>query len=124
MKRIRNVALLMVLGLTVTGPLAVLSGTAVAQQEQMKDDLEQFAMDLHVGMQRANLTEQQREQIRKDLENLRKAHQNHDRIEGFRAIRNFRSILDSGAFQPQDQQRIKQDLEQIREAREERSGQM
>lgn len=123
MKRIRIASPILVIGLMVSAPIGLMPKTALAQeQSQMKDDIEQFAMDMHVGMQRANLTEQQREQIRKDMENLRNARKNHDRIEAFRSIRNFRQILDSGAFQPQDQQRIKEDLQQIREAREDRPG--
>ena len=107
MKRIRIASPILVIGLMVSAPIGLMPKTALAQeQSQMKDDIEQFAMDMHVGMQRANLTEQQREQIRKDMENLRNARKNHDRIEAFRSIRNFRQILDSGAFQPQDQQRI------------------
>ena len=102
--------------------VALPSQPAFAQQ--MKDDVEQFAADLHFAMQRSTLTEQQKQQMRQDLEKLRQAHQNHDRIAAFRAIKNFRSYLDSGAFQPEDKQRIDQDLKQIREAREDRSGQM
>ena len=107
-------------------PVANWSAPVWAQEQgnQMRDDLEQFAMDLHIGMQRAKLTDQQREQMRKDLQTLRDSRQNHDRIAAFRAMKNFHSILDSGAFQPEDQQRIKQDLQRLREAREDRNGPM
>ena len=114
---------LMTFVLAALGPTWVGTIPARAQQnQQMRDDLEQFAMDLHVGMQRANLTEQQREQMRRDLQTLRESRQNHDRIAAFRAYRNFHSILDSGAFQPEDQQRIKMDMQQLREAREQEHG--
>jgi hypothetical protein len=118
-----KVLVLMSFVLAAFGPMGVVTIPALAQQNpQMRDDLEQFAMDLHVGMQRANLTEQQREQMRKDLQTLREARQNHHRIAAYRAFRNFRSILDSGAFQPEDQQRIKMDMQQLREAREQEHG--
>ncbi len=94
----------------------------VRAQESMRDALETFAFDLHEGMKRANLTPQQREQIRTDLKNLRQAHQTGDRRMGLRAMMNFHRILDSGAFQPQDQQRIKQDLQNLREAKKESGG--
>ena len=68
MKRIRIASPILVIGLMVSAPIGLMPKTALAQeQSQMKDDIEQFAMDMHVGMQRANLTEQQREQIRKDM---------------------------------------------------------
>jgi hypothetical protein len=35
---------------------------------------------------------------------------------------NFHQILDSGAFQPQDQQRIKQDLQNLRAAKQQSGG--
>ena len=46
-----------------TGSVATFHAQAWAQEQsrQMRDDLAQFAMDLRVGMQRANLTDQQRE---------------------------------------------------------------
>jgi len=120
-----KVLVLMSFVLAAFGPMRVGTIPALAQQnQQMRDDLEQFAMDLHVGMQRANLTEQQKEQMHKDLQTLRESRQNHDRIAAFRAFRNFHAILDSGAFQPEDQQRIKMDMQQLREAREQHGGAM
>jgi hypothetical protein len=91
-------------------------------QDSMKDAVETFAFDLHEGMKRANLTPQQKEQIRTDLQTLRQAKQSGDRRSAFRAMMNFRQILDSGAFQPQDQQRIKQDLQAIRAAKKASGG--
>ena len=122
MKSLALVALLLV----TVAPLASMDAPAFAQEQkkEMRDDLEQFAMDLHVGMERANLTDQQREQMRKDLQTLRDSRKNHDRLAAFRAMRNFHSILDSGAFKPEDQQRIKQDMQQLREAKQDRNGPM
>ena len=129
MKTTRYAAMALVLclgpGKTLVNPPAAMAqegGGSGQMQGQMKDDIEQFAMDLHVGVQRSTLTEQQKEQMRNDLKELRQARQNHDRIAGFRAMRNLHSMLDSGAFQPQDQQRIKEDMQQIREAHEEHPG--
>ena len=85
-------------------------------------DIEKFAFDLHEGVKHGNLTTAQKEQLRTDLQHLREARQNHDRLEGFRAMRNFDQLLDSGAFRPEDQQKIKQDMKEIREAREHSSG--
>ena len=95
---------------------------AAAQQNQMKDDMEQLAMDLHVGVDRSTLTEPQKAQLRDDFRELREAHKNHQMFAAMRAARSIRTALDSGAFKPEDRQRIKQDMEAIREAREEHPG--
>ena len=126
MKMIQKPLAVVALILMAAGTIASLPAPAQAQEQnkQMRDDLEQFAMDLHVGMQRANLTDQQREQMKKDLQTLRDSRKNGDRLAAFRAMRNFHSILDSGAFQPEDQQRIKQDMQQLREAKKDRNGPM
>jgi len=91
-------------------------------QSRMKDDIEQLAMDIHVGLDRSTLTPQQKAQFRDDFRELKQAHQNHQMFAALRAARSIRTTLDSGAFQPQDQQRIKQDLQAIKEAREDRGG--
>ena len=91
---------------------------AMAQQNQMKDDMEQLAIDLHVGVDRSTLTPQQKEQLRDDLRELREAHKNHQMFAAMRAGRSIRTALDSGAFKPQDRERIKQDMQAIKEARE------
>jgi Spy/CpxP family protein refolding chaperone len=122
MKKIQKSLIMIALLVVTMAAIGAGHSPARAQEQkspQMRDDLEQFAMDLHVGMQRANLTDQQREQMRKDLQTMRDSRKNGDRMAGFRAMRNFHSILDSGAFQPEDQQRIKQDMQQLREAKEE-----
>jgi len=90
----------------------------MAQSSQMKDDMEQLAMDLHVGLDRSTLTAGQKAQLRDDFKELRRAHQNHEMFAAMRAARSIRGYLDSGAFQPDDQKRIKQDIQQIKEARE------
>ena len=126
MNMIQKSVALTALLLAAIAPVVAWHAPVYAQEQnpQMRDDLEQFAMDLHVGMQRANLTDQQREQMRKDLQTLRDSRQNHDRIAAFRAMRNFHQILDSGAFKPEDKERIKQDLQQLREAKQDRNGPM
>jgi hypothetical protein len=91
-------------------------------QDSMKSALATFAFDLHEGMKRSTLTSQQKEQVRNDLRTLREAHQNGDRRAAFRAMRNFHQLLDSGAFQPQDQQRISQDLQNLRAAKQASGG--
>jgi hypothetical protein len=86
----------------------------------MKDDIEQLAIDVHVGLDRSTLTEQQKPQFRDDFRELKQARQNHQMFAALRAARSIRNVVDSGAFKPADQQRIKQDLEAIKEARENR----
>jgi len=104
--------------------LAALSmpSPGLAQSNAMKDAVEQLAVDLHAGVDRSTLTQQQKEQLRDDFKELKRAHQNHERFAALRAARSIRATLDSGAFNPEDQQRIKQDLQTIREAREGRPG--
>jgi hypothetical protein len=92
----------------------------MAESAQMKDDMEQLAMDLHVGIDRSTLTPGQKEQLRDDFKELRKAHQNHEMFAALRAARSIRTSLDSGAFKPEDQKRIKEDIQAIKEAREDR----
>ena len=91
---------------------------AAAQSSQMKDDMEQLAMDLHVGVDRSTLTEHQKEQLRDDFKELREAHKDHRMFAAMRAARSIRTALDSGAFKPEDQKRIKEDIQAIKEARE------
>lgn len=93
---------------------------SLAQSHPMKDDLEQLAIDIHVGVDRSTLTEQQKAQLRDDFRELKQAHQNHQMFAALRAARSIRTALDSGAFKPGDQQRIKQDLQAIKEARGDR----
>lgn len=98
-------------------PVVAGVGTAAAQAtSQRREDMEQFLMDLHEGVRHGNLTDAQKTQLKTDLHNLREAKQNHDRLQGFRAMRSFNQLLDSGAFRPQDAAKIKQDLQKIREA--------
>ena len=116
-----------VLSIMVIGPALLLmfvsSRPVFAQAPPSKRaDIEKFAFDLHEGVKHGNLTHAQKEQLRTDLQHLREARQNHDRLEGFRAMRNFNELLDSGAFRPEDQQKIKQDMKELREAREHSSG--
>jgi hypothetical protein len=91
---------------------------SLAQSRQMKDDVEQLAVDLHAGMDRSTLTEQQKAKLRDDFRELRRAQQNHERFAAMRAARSIRTTLDSGAFKPEDRQRIEQDMQAIRKARE------
>ncbi len=99
---------------------ALIPSRALAQANPMKDDIEQLAVDLHVGIDRSTLTPEQKEQLRDDFRELKQAHQNHEMFAGLRAARSIRTALDSGAFQPADQQRIKADIRAIKEAREDR----
>lgn len=95
---------------------------SLAQQHQLRDEIEQLAVDLHVGMDRSTLTEPQKAQLRDDFRELRQAHQNHQMFATMRAARSIRTVLDSGAFKPEDRQRIKQDMQAIKEARESESN--
>lgn len=85
---------------------------------QTKDDVEQLAMDIHVGVDRSTLTPEQKAQLKDDVRELREAHQNHRMFAELRAARSIRTALDSGAFRPEDQQRIKQDMQALKGARE------
>jgi Spy/CpxP family protein refolding chaperone len=84
----------------------------------MKDDMEQLVMDIHVGVDRSTLTPEQKAQLKDDVRELRTAHQNHQMFAELRAARSIRTALDSGAFRPEDQQRIKQDMQALKGARE------
>lgn len=95
---------------------------SLAQSRQVKDDMEQLAVDLHAGIDRSTLTEAQKAKLRDDFRELRKARQNHDRFAAMRSGRNIRATLDSGAFQPEDRQRIQQDMQAIKAAQGGTSG--
>jgi Spy/CpxP family protein refolding chaperone len=105
-----------VIALTLARPLTL----RAQMSPQMKDNVEQLAMDIHVGVDRSTLTPAQKAQLKDDLRELRQAHQNHQMFAELRAARSIRVALDSGAFKPEDQQRIKQDLQAIKGAREDR----
>jgi Spy/CpxP family protein refolding chaperone len=100
--RIRPIAILALSAVLTTAHLAG-PQPGLAQSHQMKDDLEQLAVDIHVGMDRSTLTEQQKAQLRDDFKELREAHQNHQMFAALRAARSIRTELDSGAFKPEDQ---------------------
>lgn len=90
--------------------------TTLAQSRQLRDDVEQLAVDLHAGIDRSTLTEQQKTKLRDDFKELRQARENHQRFAAMRAARSIRATLDSGAFKPEDRDRIKHDMDAIREA--------
>jgi hypothetical protein len=116
--RIRRVAIVALSAVLFTIACLSCPQPGLAQSHQMKDDFEQLAVDIHVGVDRSTLTEQQKAQFRDDFKELKEAHQNHRMFAALRAARSIRTELDSGAFRPEDQQRIKQDLQAIKEARE------
>jgi len=116
--KIRRIAMLSIIVLSIVAANLITSVPSMAQSSQMKDDIEQLAVDLHVGIDRSTLTPQQKAQLRDDFRELKEAHQNHEMFKGLRAARSIRTALDSGAFKPEDQQRIKQDIAAIKEARE------
>ena len=116
--RFRHCTILSLVVLLAANAAPAFSPGALAQPNQMKDDFEQLAMDLHVGVDRSTLTEQQKAQLRDDFRELKQAHQNHQMFAALRAARSIRAALDSGAFKSEDQQRIKQDMQAIKEARE------
>ncbi len=117
--KVQYLAVLIAGLIAASGNLAVPT-PLLAQSSQMKDDMEQLAVDLHVGIDRSTLTPAQKDQLRDDFKELRRAHQNHEMFAAMRAARSIRTSLDSGAFKPEDQKRIKEDIQQIREAREDR----
>jgi len=114
--RTRNLAIILL-----TAVLFATASLSYAQPGQMKDAIEQLAVDMHVGLSRSTLNEQQKAQFLDDFRELREAHQNHQMFAAMRAARSIRTELNSGAFQPEDRQRIQQDLQQIKEAREDRT---
>lgn len=113
--RTRHLAIILL-----TAVLFATANLSYAQPGQMRDAIEQLAVDIHVGLSRSTLTEQQKAQFRDDFRELKQAHQNHEPFAALRATRSIRAELNSGAFRPEDQQRIQQDLQQIKEAREDR----
>lgn len=118
MKKCRSLALLVVFGLVAAGLNLSLVRDAGAQSKQVKTDVEQLAMDVHAGVARSTLTPQQKVQFREDFRQLREARRKHELFAEMRAMRKIRATLDSGAFKPEDRERIKQDLQTIREARQ------
>lgn len=95
---------------------------AQAESAQKRDEIARLAIDVKTAMDRSTLTETQKAQFRDDLRELRRAHQNHETFASLRAARSIRTVLDSGAFKPEDSKRIKEDLQSIREARESEPG--
>ena len=118
--RIRQLGMIWLAAVLCTTAYLSYAPPSLAKSHQMKDDIEQLAVDMNVGLDRSTLTEQQKAQFRDDFRELKQAHQNHQMFAALRAARSIRSVLDSGAFRPEDQQRIKQDLQAIKEAREDR----
>ena len=119
--KIRSLALgLALVALVPTATVLSRPAPALAQNSQMKDDIEQLAIDLKVGVDRSTMTPEQKEQLRDDFRELREAKKNHQPFAAMRAARSIRTALDSGAFKPEDKDRIKQDMQAIREAREDK----
>jgi len=120
----RTRSLVQMAALFLVSALVVVSFARVsfAQNPQMKDDIEQLAIDLKVGMDRSSMSPQQKEQMRDDIRELREAHKNHEMFKMMRAARSIRAM--AGYFQPGDRDRIKADMQQIKEVREEHPGGM
>ena len=95
---------------------------AQAESAQKRDEAARLEIDVKTAMDRSTLTDAQKAQFRDDLRELRRAHQNHETFASLRAARSIRTVLDSGAFKPEDSKRIKEDLQAIREARESEPG--
>ena len=95
---------------------------AVAQTPQTSGDTEQLVNDLDVALQRSTLSAEKREKMRSAMRDLCTAHQNHQMVDGEKAASSLRAELNSGAFRPQDQQRVSQDINMIRESRGVKSG--
>jgi hypothetical protein len=102
--------------------LGLWHGTAAAQTPQTSGDTEQLVNDLDVALQRSTLSAERREKMRSAMRDLCTAHQNHQMIDGEKAASSLRSELNSGAFRPQDRQRVSQDIDLIRESRGLKSG--
>jgi Spy/CpxP family protein refolding chaperone len=94
------------------------ASVAAAQSSQMKGDIAQLAMDVRVGMDHSTLTPDQKAQFRDDFKELMQAHRDHRTFAALRAARSIRTTLDSGAFRPEDRDRIKQDMQNVKEAHE------
>lgn len=118
MTKRRGMAILAACTLAAAGLTFSIARPATAQSQQMKADVERLAMDVHAGVARSTLTPQQRAEFRGDFRQLREARQHQEKFAEIRAARKIRATLDSGAFKPEDRDRIKQDLQEIRTARE------
>lgn len=116
--RTQSIVMLMVVAVLSAGTHLALPATLHAESPQMKEDVDRLAADLHTGVERSTLTDNQKAQLRDDFRELKEARKNHQTFAALRAARSIKATLDSGAFKPEDQQRIKQDMEAIKEARE------
>ena len=116
--KVQPLAVLLIAGVLTAAANLALPARLMAESSQMKDDMEQLAIDLHVGIDRSTLTAGQKAQLRDDFRELREAHKNHQMFPAIRAARSIKTSLDSGAFKPEDQKRIKEDIQAIKEARE------
>jgi hypothetical protein len=109
--------------MAILGALLTLSSAAsFAQNSARPDDTEQLSTDLDVALQRSTLSAEQRQKMRSEMRDLRAAHQNHQMIDGGKAASSLRAQLNSGAFRAQDEQRLTQEIDQIRESHGTKSG--
>ncbi len=116
MNKCRGLVLLAACALAAVSLNLSIAQSVSAQSQPMKADVAKLAMDIHAGVARSTLTPKQKAQFREDFRQLHEARQNHEVLAEMRAARRIRTTLNSGAFKPEDRQKIKQDLRAIREA--------
>ena len=102
--------------------LAGCASSVYAQTEEPKGPLVQLIDDVNAAIPRAHLSDTQKSQLNADAATLEAVHQARlqgqsvNRIKAAGALRDLQSIVDSGAFDSADQQKIDADVKAVRGA--------
>lgn len=102
--------------------LAACASSVYAQTEEPKGPLVQLIDDVNAAIPRAHLTDAQKSQLDADeatLETARQARlqgQSMNRMKVGGALKDIKNVVDSGAFDSADQQKIDADVQAVRGA--------
>ena len=102
--------------------LAACASSIYAQTEEPKGPLVQLIDDVNAAIPRAHLSDTQRSQLSADEATLAAARQAQlqgqsvNRMKVVVALKNLQDIVDSGAFDSADQQKIDADVQAVRSA--------
>ena len=102
--------------------LAACASSVYAQTEEPKGPVVQLIDDVNAAIPRAHLSDSQRSQLNADEATLEAAHQARlqgqsvNRMKAAGALKDLQNIVDSGAFDSADQQKIDADVQAVRNA--------